>query len=58
MGGGKVQGEAMVVKAGGGGEREWRQRWEGLRGQVVDRHLHGPRNHPRSPYGWKARLQS
>ena len=40
------------------GEREWRQRWEGLRGQVVDRHLHGPRNHPRSPYGWKARLQS
>ena len=54
MGGGKVQGEAMVVKAGGGGEREWRQRWEGLRGQVVGRHLHGPRNHPRSPYGWKA----
>ena len=23
MGGGKVQGEAVVVKAGGGGEREW-----------------------------------
>ena len=34
MGGGKVQGEAVVVKAGGGGEREWRQWWEGLRGQV------------------------
>ena len=29
MGGGKVQGEAVVVKAGGGGEREWRQWWEG-----------------------------
>ena len=59
MGGGKVQGEMVVVKAGGGGEREWRQWWEGLRGQVVDHHLHGPKNYPGSPpEGWKARLLS
>lgn len=50
MGGGKVQGETVVVKAGGGGgERGVETVLEGLRGQVVERHLHGPRNHPGSP---------
>ena len=41
----------MGMKAGGGGEREWRQQWEGLRGRgwiVISMVLEITQDHPRA----------